>query len=313
MIKRKILFWEQLENEIQHHCSSNMNMNNQNNSNNENETNDNASNGRNSESKLNSNSFNKPNNNGHEYETDELDLDSRENQNKERNSFACFNINNSVNYSLLLKRKLLYFLEFFSQYENNEITEGNDNLNIEKYMFRKYEKKLPDEYKYNNKKEDIFLVLDNSGSCEYYADMISKTGKIAELLNFVQIYMAPNGVITHKIHKGKEIELSSESCDWSIIPNGSNIIFLGDFDGGDILVEASKKHNIIWLCCEDRYDELNEHSWNSYELKDFNGFIYYVYNEKDIVNAINHFTQKYNIFSTISITKRQTCKNKIRY
>lgn len=247
------------------------------------------------------------------YETGYLEVEDDDNDHKsnysyQRNYMQTFYVTDKSKLSkeeyLLLKKiekRLLAFFEAFAMDESTEQIYGADNFDIDKYILKKYEKKPYDYYLHSNKKENIYLVLDNSGSCVPYSNTIVKLATVAEKFNFVQIYIAPNGYITHKIHKGKIVE-----ADWQEISRGSNIIFFGDFDGGDILVEQSERHNIIWLCCEERYDDLNEHSWNRYSLKDFKGIIFETYSLKDILEIAKVLTKKVQIFSDIEATRRSS-------
>jgi hypothetical protein len=39
------------------------------------------------------------------------------------------------------------------------------------------------------------------------------------------------------------------------------VIFFGDFDGGASICRLSKKSKLYWFSCEQRYEDLQEHSW----------------------------------------------------
>lgn len=229
--------------------------------------------------------------------------------NYQRNSVEAFDLHAEHHYSkeyYILKSKLIRLFELLTQEEEEENTEGTDFIDFERYIFKPYEKRPLDAYKYGLKRgeSNIKLILDNSGSCEYYANTIISIARIAEKLDFVEIYLAPNGDITKQIKNGKEISVSSDFY-WDKFPKDSKIIFFGDFDGGDILVEASWKYSIVWLCCEARYEDLYEHSWNEYSLSDFKGLLFYVYDEKDILNVVKSIEKNMDKYKTKLIKLRR--------
>lgn len=116
--------------------------------------------------------------------------------------------------------------------------------------------------------------MDTSGSCTQYSEFLTGIARLAVRLGAVELYEAPNGSVEiawrYDDRRGR---WASEYVNWG--PNwpwrNRTILFLGDFDGGDSVIEASWRNRVVWLSCEERYKDTSEHNWCRYTLAQFRG------------------------------------------
>jgi len=135
---------------------------------------------------------------------------------------------------------------------------------------------------FDNKK--IFLILDDSGSMEWWAKLLNSISNLAQKRKEIKRIWAPNFFI--------------ENDDFKTIIENKNsiIIFVGDFDGGNTVYYLTKnKFKTIWLCPENRYKDTLEHSWNSYSLEQHkkNGVLFYrTINLERLLNSFKKILKK---------------------
>jgi len=176
-----------------------------------------------------------------------------------------------------------------------EIPYGDDVWDIEALMVRRYNKAPLHQCRTGLEKQKVVLMLDTSGSCYEQAELYAKIAQIALRDGDVEIYEVPNGGIVAKwgLEHGEIVEV--EQYGWEVkeeeLPKFKNrvILYFGDFDGGDTPTELALENQVYWFSNEDRYDDMDEHSWCSYTLQDFfarGGKYFEVFNEEDFIWAV---------------------------
>lgn len=145
--------------------------------------------------------------------------------------------------------------------------EGDDLWNINELMLRRFNNRPLQSCRKSLEREKIIIALDFSGSCYGYSEFFQSIAKLAEKFGDVEIFNASNGFSEENycISNNKSYALDYFT--------NRTIIFFGDFDGGASLVELSKKSNLYWFSCEERYDDLYQHDWCAdYKLSDFKNY-----------------------------------------
>lgn len=162
---------------------------------------------------------------------------------------------------------------------------GDDEWDIPALMERRLSHRPLSHCRQSREKESVILILDTSGSCSYQAEFYAAISHIAAQQGDVEMFIAPNASIEGKYTPGKgwtRIAEYNAGVDWQFM--GRTIIFFGDFDGGDSVVEASRKNKVFWFSCEgNRYQDMDEHSWCSFTLSDFRGKYYDCETEDDFL------------------------------
>ena len=174
-----------------------------------------------------------------------------------------------------------------------EDAEGDDFWDMRKLLKRSINPHIPlSECKKGKLKEKIVLILDTSGSCAWLAEFYSQIAQVAIEHGLVELYTAPNGIITAKWDKKKKswTQISDDNGvestgvgDWNTLFENRTIIFFGDFDGADSVIEASWNNKIFWFSSEERYADTTEHSWCHYALDSFRGDYLTCYGASDFV------------------------------
>jgi len=164
--------------------------------------------------------------------------------------------------------------------------EGDDEWSIEDLMLRSIDRRPLSACRMSREKEAIVMILDTSGSCSWQAEFFSELASLAIKQGDVELYLAPNAYI-ESVWSRKERKYISVEGDgsWSRFRQ-RHILFFGDFDGGDSVVLASKENHIWWFSCEDRYDDLSEHDWNSHSLSDFRGEYIECFSPEDFMKGV---------------------------
>lgn len=161
--------------------------------------------------------------------------------------------------------------------------EGDDEWSIPTLMQRRITREHLANCRQSREKEALVVILDTSGSCLPQARFYNSIAAAAVQSGDVELYAAPNaGLRAQRTRQG-----------WIGIPEKSwpfqkrTIIFFGDFDGGDAVVEASWRNTLYWFCSEGtRYPSMRQHPWCSYNLKHFKGKYYNCNDEQDFIRLL---------------------------
>ncbi|MEM1668732.1 MAG: hypothetical protein QXM53_08755, partial [Thermofilaceae archaeon] len=198
-----------------------------------------------------------------------------------------------------LRKKFEQLLWLLGERESIYPCKGNDYFDVDLYLTERHNRfKNLYNFFYSYKKDKIVVIVDTSGSCYPFADLIMRISQVALSFDLVEVYEAPNGVITSRLflHKKqlKTNEIYPPISNWSnFLGNNRKIIFVGDFDGGDSVIEASFTNKVIWFSVEDRYDDMLQHSWCSYSLKNFNGIYKKNLTIEDFIKNIEEIKREY--------------------
>jgi len=170
-------------------------------------------------------------------------------------------------------------------------------------MLRKYQKKPLNHYKGNKIKDTVILILDNSGSMDWWSKNLRILSLIALQRNDIQIYIAPNGDIQHMITKySNYIPVYHPQIFKSLV--NKKIIYVGDFDGADTPIELSWHNEVIWICPETRYRRFLSHNWVHYSEDKFNGVFIRAYNLDEMFNGLKKITRYFKLFIDFHINDK---------
>ncbi|GIV25779.1 MAG: hypothetical protein KatS3mg026_1471 [Bacteroidia bacterium] len=154
---------------------------------------------------------------------------------------------------------------------------------------RKIDKRPLSRCRYDRARDTLLFVLDTSDSCREYSAFLQKVAYAALRLGSVELWEAPNGRIvgywTWDRHSQAPAFYEQNHQHWPW--RGRVLVFLGDYDGADLLIEASRHNQVWWLCNEERHKELAEHPlYEDRSLREFRGKILPVRNEGDLLRSI---------------------------
>jgi len=199
-------------------------------------------------------------------------------------------------YAKYYQTEFYRFLEMFAE-EKMKMFDNKqpEEYNIKKLMLRKYERKSLNYYKGNKIKDTVILILDNSGSMEWWSRNLGILSLIALQRNDIQIYIAPNGDIQHIITKHYDyIPVDHMQVFKSLV--NKKIIYVGDYDGADIPIELSWHNDVIWICPETRYRKFLSHSWVNYSEDRFNGVFIRAYDLNEMFQGLKKITRYSKLF-----------------
>jgi len=188
------------------------------------------------------------------------------------------------------------FIERIAEEETKAISYDNENskYNVKKLMFRQYEKKSLNAYKVSRIRESIVLILDTSGSMDWWAKNLSIIANLALRRRDVEIFVAPNGYIEYQHTLTRNIPVNHEKLmsEWK----ERTVIYVGDFDGADTPVFLSQNNNVIYVCPETRYRHFASHDWVHYSEKDFKGVFIRVFDIDEMFIAFRMITRLYKMW-----------------
>jgi hypothetical protein len=145
---------------------------------------------------------------------------------------------------------------------------GDDEWCIPALMERRMTRAPLSHCRQSRERESVVVILDTSGSCLPQARFYNRLADAAVRVGDVELYAAPNaGLRARRTARGWQ-GLADQAWPFS----RRTIIFFGDFDGGDAVVEASWSNRIYWLCSEGgRYPSMTQHPWCTHPMSHFRG------------------------------------------
>ena len=158
----------------------------------------------------------------------------------------------------------------------------SSEYNIKKLMFRQYERKPLSSYKMSRVRESVVIILDNSGSMQWWADNLQVLAELAMKRNDVEVYLAPNGYIEEELYPKRQ-QVNHDEIMRRL--RNRRIIYVGDFDGADTPIELSWYNDVIWICPEERYIHFLEHDWVHYDESRFKGAFLRVFTLQELFSA----------------------------
>uniref|UniRef100_A0A7J3MX68 VWA-like domain-containing protein n=1 Tax=Ignisphaera aggregans TaxID=334771 RepID=A0A7J3MX68_9CREN len=109
---------------------------------------------------------------------------------------------------------------------------------------RRYTKKPLKSCMVSRVRDQVVLILDNSGSMDWWKENILEIADVAMKRKDVEIYIAPNGFIESRIENGEEVLMSDEEREELMKMTGRTIIYVGDFDGADTPIQLSWRNTM---------------------------------------------------------------------
>ena len=145
---------------------------------------------------------------------------------------------------------------------------GDDEWSVPALMERRLTRIPLNHCRQSRERESVVVILDTSGSCLPQARFYNRLADAAVQVGDVELYAAPNaGLRARRTARGWE---GLADTAWPF--HRRTIIFFGDYDGGDAVVETSGSNRVYWLCSEGgRYPSMTQHPWCTHPLSHFRG------------------------------------------
>lgn len=159
---------------------------------------------------------------------------------------------------------------------------GDDEWSVPDLMARRLDLRPLTQCRHSREKERIVIIIDTSGSCVHQARFFSSIATAAVSAGDVEIYDAPNAGI--RARKGRSGWRPVEHRGWNF--SRRTVIFFGDFDGGDVVIRASRQNRLYWFCSENRYPDIRVHPWCSLTFKSFRGRFFPCMAEEDFIRLL---------------------------
>ena len=188
------------------------------------------------------------------------------------------------------------FVEYFAEEKTRLFDHRSaDEINIKKLMFRPFERRPLSYYKQMRVKDSVILILDNSGSMDWWARNLQMLASIALARNDILVYIAPNGWIEERLlsnHRRRHVAHDTVLKTLT----GRRIIYVGDFDGADTPIQLSWSNDVIWICPETRYRRFQSHDWVNYDEKHFKGVFIRAWDLCEMFEGLKKVTRFYNLW-----------------
>jgi len=197
--------------------------------------------------------------------------------------------------SLFLATEFYRLLELLMEEETKVFDRRvAEEYNMKKIILRPYEKKPLSYYMQARVKEAIVIILDNSGSMDWFATELQLLASIALERDDVEIYAAPNGVIQTRLTSKGCVPVDHAEATRKL--RGRRIVYVGDFDGANMIVELSWSNEVIWICPETRYRRFKSHDWVIYTEEDFEGVFIRAWTLEEMFSALRKVDRFYNLW-----------------
>jgi len=188
------------------------------------------------------------------------------------------------------------FIEYFAEEKTKLFDHRSaEEINIKKLMFRPFEKRPLSYYKQMRVKDSVILILDNSGSMDWWARNLQMLASIALARNDILVYVAPNGYIEERLLSNYRRRHVVHDTVLKTL-TGRRIIYVGDFDGADTPIQLSWSNDVIWICPETRYRKFKSHDWVNYDEKHFKGVFIRAWNIHEMFEGLKKVTRFYNLW-----------------
>jgi len=164
-----------------------------------------------------------------------------------------------------------YAIQYLAEDRVNDLLPVNGNyINVRKLIMRRYRKDSLRNYYFEKVRERIVLIIDTSGSMEWFSGILNYLFYSALRRGDVEIYEAPNGEIEYYYDRyGNAVRVDHDNVMRKL--RNRIIIYVGDYDGADTPVVLSWRNTVYWICNEIRYRYFREHDWTNYDEDDFKG------------------------------------------
>jgi hypothetical protein len=123
---------------------------------------------------------------------------------------------------------------------------GDERYSMKDLMLRHITRKPLSQCRESRQKVGCVLVVDSSPSCKHMREIYPIIARQAAACNDLEVYDAPNAEIQRKWCPKQKKWVN---CKLPVFSR-RRIIFCGDFDGSEILIEWAKKKNLVyWFSC----------------------------------------------------------------
>ncbi|MEM1541216.1 MAG: hypothetical protein QW725_02970 [Ignisphaera sp.] len=187
---------------------------------------------------------------GNDEENNESDNNESDKEDEQSNSYTyntqqVFKISKLDTVSSELRYRFYSFIEKIAEEETKiEDPRGYDRYSMKMLMMRRYTKKPLKSCMVSRVRDQVVLILDNSGSMDWWKENILEIADVAMKRKDVEIYIAPNGFIESRIENGEEVLMSDEEREELMKMTGRTIIYVGDFDGADTPIQLSWRNTM---------------------------------------------------------------------
>jgi hypothetical protein len=187
------------------------------------------------------------------------------------NTYQVVDLNGGVVSQKYYSTQFYRFLENFAEEKTKVFdVKSCDEYNVKKLMFRAYERRPLSYYKQSRIRDAIVLILDNSGSMDWWSENLQLLASLALNRKDVEAYIAPNGWIEEKLlPNGHRHTVFHDDVVKKL--KGRRIMYVGDFDGANTPIVLSWANDVIWICPEERYRRFKSHDWVHYDESYFKG------------------------------------------
>jgi hypothetical protein len=197
--------------------------------------------------------------------------------------------------SLFLATEFYRLLELLMEEKTKVFdSRGMEEYNVRKLILRPYEKKPLSHYMQARVKESMVVLLDNSGSMDWWAENLQLLASIALSRGDVEIYAAPNGSIQTRLMDRGYVPVDHAEVVKKL--QGRRVIYVGDFDGANTPIELSWSNEVIWICPEMRYRRFKAHDWVDYTEEDFKGVFIRAWTLEEVFSALRKVDRFYNLW-----------------
>ncbi|MEM1696229.1 MAG: hypothetical protein QW579_01205 [Desulfurococcaceae archaeon] len=239
---------------------------------------------------------------GSDEENNESDNNESDDEDEQSNSYTyntqqVFKISKLDTGSSELRYRFYNFIEKIAEEETKiEDPRGYDRYSMKTLMMRRYTKKPLKSCMVSRVRDQVVLILDNSGSMDWWKENILEIADVAMKRKDVEIYIAPNGFIESRIENGEEVPVSDEEREELMKMTGRTIIYVGDFDGADTPIQLSWRNKVYWFCPESRYRRFRSHDWVSYDEEHFKGVFVRCWNLEEFIDSLAKITNYRRMF-----------------
>lgn len=198
-------------------------------------------------------------------------------------------------YTRYIQTEFYRFIERFAE-ERTRIYDrsGYEVFDLRRIMLRRYERKPLSSYMVSRVRDRVAMILDNSGSMEWWAVNLAMLARLALSRDDIEVYIAPNGVIEEVVVRGRRIPVRHDNAIKAL--RGRRIIYVGDFDGANTAVMLSRDNDVIWVCPEKRYRRFRSHSWVSHDEDDFRGVFIRAWDIDEMFNGFRRVTRFHRLW-----------------
>jgi hypothetical protein len=187
------------------------------------------------------------------------------------NTYQVVDLNGRIVSTKYYATEFYRFIENFAEEKTKVFdVKSCDEYNVKKLMFRAYERRPLSYYKQSRIRDAIVLILDNSGSMDWWSQNLQLLASLALDRKDIEIYVAPNGWIEERLLPNGHRHTVFHDNIVKLL-KGRRIVYVGDFDGANTPIILSWSNDVIWVCPEERYRRFRSHDWVRYDENYFRG------------------------------------------